>query len=88
MVDDRLQLVNPVDEIVLEESIMSMGLFSGLRSNGVNFKDDYRYWSKSQMIEKMAGVMGIENKSFDPDGSYVLTVDNCIKILAIQMRFG
>ena len=38
------------------------------------------------MIEKIATVMGIEFP-YDPDESYVLTVDNLIKILAIQMRF-
>ena len=38
------------------------------------------------MIEKIAMVMGIEFL-YDPDETYVLTVDNLIKILAIQMRF-
>ena len=38
------------------------------------------------MIEKIATVMGIEFP-YDPDETYVLTVDNLIKILAIQMRF-
>ena len=38
------------------------------------------------MIEKIATVMGVEFP-YDPDESYVLTVDNLIKILAIQMRF-
>ena len=38
------------------------------------------------MMQKMSLVMGLEYLS-DPDPSYVLTVDNVIKILAIQMRF-
>ena len=38
------------------------------------------------MIEKLSTVMGIE-KPTDPDETYVLTIDNLIKILAIQMRF-
>ena len=38
------------------------------------------------MIEKISTVMGVEFP-YDPDESYVLTVDNIIKILAIQMRF-
>ena len=38
------------------------------------------------MIEKLCYVMGIQYTS-DPDDSYVLTVDNVKKMLAIQMRF-
>ena len=40
------------------------------------------------MVEKLATVMGLipENVK-DPDESYVLTVDNLLKMLAIQMRF-
>ena len=38
------------------------------------------------MLHKLGRVMGLE-KPKDPDVSYVLTVDNLIKILAIQMRF-
>ena len=38
------------------------------------------------MIEKLCFVMGIEYPS-DPDDSYVLTLDNMNKMLAIHMRF-
>ena len=38
------------------------------------------------MIHKIGMVMGLE-WVVDPDDSYVLTVDNVIKILAIHMRF-
>ena len=38
------------------------------------------------MIEKLCFVMGIEYMS-DPDDSYVLTIDNMKKMLAIKMRF-
>ena len=38
------------------------------------------------MIKKIAMVMGTEFV-YDPDDTYVLTSDNLIKILAIQMRF-
>lgn len=41
---------------------------------------------KDAMISKLARIMGLEC-TVDPDPSYVLTVDNFIKILAIQMRF-
>ena len=38
------------------------------------------------MIEKLCYVMGIQCIQ-DPDDSYVLTVDNMMKMLAIQTRF-
>ena len=40
------------------------------------------------MIYKLSTVMGSSAKDIkDPDETYVLTVDNLIKILAIHMRF-
>ena len=65
---------------------MTQQLYTGLIANRVNFEEDYRKWQKGTMIEKIATVMGIEYPD-DPDESYVLTVDNLIKMLAIQMRF-
>ena len=69
-----------------EPRIMTPRLYSGLIRQGVNFSDDYRKWVKDTMIQKLSLVMGIEEFN-DPDDTYVLTVDNLIKILAIQMRF-
>ena len=71
---------------ILEQGIMTPQLYTGLKQNRVNFDEDYRLWPKGKMIEKIATVMGIDFP-YDPDESYVLTVDNLIKILAIQMRF-
>ena len=65
---------------------MTRQLYKGLKANKVNFEEDYQKWQKGTMIEKIATVMGVEFP-YDPDESYVLTVDNLIKILAIQMRF-
>jgi len=86
MVAQNGDLIDPGHEgEVLERAIMTSQLYTGLKRNRVNFDEDYRTWQKSTMIEKIAMVMGIERH--DPDESYVLTVDNLIKILAIQMRF-
>ena len=79
-------LVEPAHGGVLERGIMTQQLYAGLIQNRVNFEDDYRNWKKGVMIEKIATVMGIEFPH-DPDETYVLTVDNLIKMLAIQMRF-
>ena len=38
------------------------------------------------MIEILRSVLGID-KARDPDPSYVLTVDNVMKMLAIHVRF-
>ena len=65
---------------------MTHELYTGLNAQRVNFSDDYHNWSKEVMIHKISTVMGIEWLD-DPDPTYVLTVDNLIKILAIQMRF-
>ena len=79
-------LINPVDMTIIEPGIMTPQLYAGLKQNRVNFNEDYRAWSKEQMITKIATVMGL-NSMHDPDNSYVLTTDNLIKMLAIQMRF-
>lgn len=65
---------------------MTQRLCTGLKAQGVNFNEDYRHWTKDIMIQKISAVIGIDCPD-DPDPTYVLTVDNLIKILAIQMRF-
>ena len=56
----------------------------------VNTKRLYSYTDvctyRFTMIEKLCLVMGIQYMS-DPDDSYVLTIDNMKKMLAIKMRF-
>ena len=71
---------------LLERQIMPKRLYDGLELQTVNLSDDHNVWTKQDMINKIATVMGL-NKAEDPDSTYVLTVDNVIKILAIQTRF-
>ena len=69
---------------------MNRQLYTGLQQNGVDLSENYQRWNKETMICKIGMVMGLQlakGKIKDPDPSYVLTVDNVIKILAIQMRF-
>ena len=73
-------------EKLLEHRIMSKQLYEGLKRQTVNLSDDHTLWSKQTMINKIATVMGLSDVK-DPDETYVLTVDNVIKILAIQTRF-
>ena len=39
------------------------------------------------MIQTLAAVLGIDVTAKDPDSSYVLTLDNVMKMLAIHVRF-
>ena len=86
MVTKNGDLVDPSHRGVIEYAIMTSQLYTGLKHNRVNFDEDCRQWPKGTMIQKIATVMGIDFP-YDPDETYVLTVDNLIKILAIQMRF-
>ena len=79
-------LTDPVSGNVIEGTSMKPQLYTGLKQNGVNLSENYQLWDKQTMIEKIGMVMGLE-WLIDPDPSYVLTVDNVIKMLAIQMRF-
>ena len=80
-------VIDPVknNEVIMKRAI-KRDLYKGLQNNRVNFDENYYEWSKETMVEKIGMVMGID-EPMDPDPSYVLTPDNVIKILAIQMKF-
>ncbi|XP_019857687.1 PREDICTED: E3 ubiquitin-protein ligase rnf213-beta-like [Amphimedon queenslandica] len=79
-------LMDPVKGLIIEAGVMKPQLHTGLQHNLVNLSENYQSWQKDTMIEKIGMVMGLE-WSWDPDPTYVLTVDNVIKIMAIHMRF-
>lgn len=79
-------LIDPTQSgCTLEKAIMTEQLYLALLHQRVDLSEDYCSWSKELMIEKFSTVMGI--KPHDPDETYVLTPDNLIKMLAIQMKF-
>ena len=81
-------LIDFKNKAVIEHSVMKKSLYDTLNTNGVKFDEDYQKMSKNDMIKKITRVMGIfSDTPRDPDVTYVLTADNLIKILAIQMRF-
>ena len=86
--NSRGDLIDPVKNARIEglEGVLNRRLHAGLKRNGVDLSENYQLWDKGTMMEKMGFVLGLEYLS-DPDPSYVLTIDNVIKILAIQMRF-
>ena len=71
---------------VIERGVMKPQLHQGLKINKVDLSEDCSKWEKSKMIQKLGTVMGLK-KEVDPDKTYVLTIDNVIKMVAIQMRF-
>lgn len=85
MVSPKGDLIN-ANKDVLEPAIIAPQLKEGLKYLRVDLEDDYHTWSKQEMIKKIATVMGL-TQVHDPDESYVLTVDNLLKILSIQIRF-
>ena len=86
--NSRGDLIDPVKNARIEglEGVLNRWLHAGLKQNGVDLSENYQLWDKGTMMEKMGFVLGLECLN-DPDPSYVLTIDNVIKILAIQMRF-
>ena len=81
-------LQDPVKNIIIEHQIMTTQLYKGLQHNRVNLSENYQSWEKETMIHKLCTIMGLNlEKKIDPDPTYVLTVDNVIKIIAIHMRF-
>uniref|UniRef100_A0A1X7TWB5 RZ-type domain-containing protein n=1 Tax=Amphimedon queenslandica TaxID=400682 RepID=A0A1X7TWB5_AMPQE len=78
-------IYDPLKNTVIEAGVMTPQLHTGLRANMVNLSENYQSWGKDVMIAKIGMVMGLE-WSCDPDPTYVLTVDNVIKIMAIHMR--
>ena len=51
-----------------------------------SFNKDYQ---RKDRIEALRNVMGLKERSqnYDPDPSYELTLDNCLKMMAIYLRF-
>lgn len=87
-VNRRGDLLDPVKNQVIEHRFMTSLLYEGLYINQANLSENYLSWNKETMIQKLCMVMGLDlEKCVDPDPSYVLTIDNVIKMMAIHMRF-
>ncbi|XP_015244846.1 PREDICTED: E3 ubiquitin-protein ligase RNF213 [Cyprinodon variegatus] len=88
---NTLKAVDPHSGTVLIENIMTQALFEGLQRQRISLTEDFDKLSRSDKIKRISCVVGakrgIMDKSFDPDPTYELTVDNVMKMLAIHMRF-
>ncbi|KAM4037716.1 E3 ubiquitin-protein ligase RNF213 isoform 1-T2 [Anomaloglossus baeobatrachus] len=78
--------VNPKDNTVIKQNVMTMQLYTGLTLQRVPFNIDFDKLPREEKISRLSMVLGIE-WPFDPDDTYELTMDNILKLLAIKMRF-
>ncbi|VTJ74162.1 Hypothetical predicted protein [Marmota monax] len=65
---------------------MTEELYRGLLLQGVPFNVDFDNLPRHEKLLRLCRPLGIP-QAFDPDETYELTMDNMLKILAIEMRF-
>ena len=88
-VNDDGDLIDPGRKETIETKAMATDLIEGLRRNEVALDENYLMWDRKEKIEMLAAVMHltVDENLLNVDPTYVLTVDNLMKILAIHMRF-
>jgi hypothetical protein len=52
-----------------------------------NFNTEFKRHEKITSLRNVMGLNASDQVSYDPDSTYELTIDNCLKIMAIYMRF-
>ncbi|XP_077330445.1 E3 ubiquitin-protein ligase RNF213-like isoform X2 [Lithobates pipiens] len=78
--------INPRNNSIIRQNVMSLQLYEGLRLQRVPFNTDFDQLPRHEKISSLCMVLGIQ-WPMDPDETYELTMDNMLKILAIKMRF-
>lgn len=78
--------VDPSNNRVIKQNIMTMELYEGLKLQRVPFNIDFDQLPRWEKIERLSRVLGIQ-WPLDPDETYELTTDNMLKMLAVHMRF-
>ncbi|XP_039082113.1 E3 ubiquitin-protein ligase RNF213 isoform X2 [Hyaena hyaena] len=71
---------------VIKRNVMEMELYRGLLLQRVPFNVDFDQLPRHEKLERLCLALGIQ-WPMDPDETYELTMDNMLKILAIEMRF-
>jgi hypothetical protein len=68
------------------ESVLRMQLLTQRVPIFRSFNKDYQ---RKDRIDALRNVMGLKERgqNYDPDPSYELTLDNCLKMMAIYLRF-
>ncbi|KAM6905305.1 E3 ubiquitin-protein ligase rnf213-alpha-like [Xenentodon cancila] len=78
--------IEPITKRVIKRNVMTRELYEGLKLQRVPFNIDFDSLPRSEKIERICNVLGIQ-WPLDPDETYELTTDNILKMLAIHMRF-
>ena len=78
-------LVDERTKAPLKRGIMGRQLYEGLRRQGVVFNRTFDEQSRAEKLAGLCQVFGVEEN--DPDETYELTYDNCLKMLSTQCRF-
>ncbi|XP_061866845.1 E3 ubiquitin-protein ligase RNF213 isoform X2 [Colius striatus] len=78
--------VSPLNGAVIKRSVMTSQLYRGLMLQRVPFNVAFDQLPRHEKLERLCMVLGIP-WVIDPDETYELTMDNVLKILAIEMRF-
>ncbi|XP_072501344.1 E3 ubiquitin-protein ligase RNF213 isoform X2 [Notamacropus eugenii] len=81
-----IDAVSHLDRKIIEKNIMTQELYDGLLHQRVPFNIDFDELDRNKKLEILCMVLGIQ-WPLDPDETYELTIDNVLKILAIEMRF-
>nr|XP_055046764.1 E3 ubiquitin-protein ligase rnf213-alpha-like isoform X2 [Misgurnus anguillicaudatus] len=84
--ENGVDAIDPSTQRVIKRNIMTKELYEGLKLQRVPFNIDFDKLPRSEKIERLCRVLGIE-WPLDPDETYELTTDNILKMLAIHMRF-
>uniref|UniRef100_A0A8C9DCK3 E3 ubiquitin-protein ligase RNF213 n=1 Tax=Panthera leo TaxID=9689 RepID=A0A8C9DCK3_PANLE len=81
-----LDAVDLSSRTVIKKDVMAMELYRGLSLQRVPFNVDFDQLPRHEKLERLCLALGIQ-WPVDPDETYELTMDNMLKILAIEMRF-
>jgi len=81
---------NTNEILVNNELFIKPQLRIELMKEKVPIYDNFNDFSRIKKIKSMRSVMGLtdltEIQSFDPDSTYELTLDNCLKMIAMYLR--
>ncbi|VTJ74161.1 Hypothetical predicted protein [Marmota monax] len=78
--------INHLNGEIIRKDVMTEELYRGLLLQGVPFNVDFDNLPRHEKLLRLCRPLGIP-QAFDPDETYELTMDNMLKILAIEMRF-
>ncbi|KAM4802762.1 E3 ubiquitin-protein ligase RNF213-like [Urocitellus parryii] len=81
-----IDAINHLNGEIIRKDVMTEELYRGLLLQGVPFNVDFDNLPRHEKLLRLCQPLGIP-QAFDPDETYELTMDNMLKILAIEMRF-